>query len=801
MRSTSVKRIPTACAVLFFTILAAFAVLFLPFRTSAGQAPEEIQEFGVQAVALDTVESSDTDLRFLFSVGSLHYNRVGFVFSKTNTNPTMGGAGCTTRDTDVVYSSVYANGEPIVPSPGRYWAAIKVSDVPNDYFDEPIYVKAFVEDGVGIRYSSVQHVTVCEAFGNEKIANDFVPILRFVVASDVHYAESVGEQDQKFHDLMEGAYDYSDHHAKYAALDGVFIVGDMTHRGYESYLNRFFTDFYAYTRPGTEAQAVLGNHEFSPANQSAYTVTRYLSASGYDSADRHITISGYHFILMSPSDYYGFNNAKISWLEDQLAIAAADDPTGKKPIFVFQHMPAKDTVYGSVDWGVANLEPVFENYPQVVDFSAHSHYPINDPRSIWQGSYTELNTGSCREWGSDIVGYRDTTVFAKDIYGGWTPDEFPEDYLFDPGKYYVVEVNGASRVLIRAFDVGTGVEAIDPIFLASVGDPERFAYTNDRANHEETPRFAPDAEVETIKVTAASASFRFPRTASGAYVQNYRCEIRQGETLIDTVYRLDCGFLFPAPETLTLSFTGLTPDADYTVTIVPVTSWENEGEPLVFQFSTPDVPGIPVQVFSAVFGAGGTATDGVSGVTLTKRGSPMTVYDGDADAYYAVFDGNDAFEFYGIEDYYSYLQSAFTFETYLCMDAIPASGVVAPFSNQEGGGFGYEYDTSGHMDFWIKVNGEWVSAGATLATGEWLHLVATYNGSTLILYVNGVAVDSIAVSGTPATPNADHLSIGADSKGYNGSENFARCKIKTANVYRVALTASEVTARYDALTN
>ena len=34
-------------------------------------------------------------------------------------------------------------------------------------------------------------------------------------------------------------------------------------------------------------------------------------------------------------------------------------------------------------------------------------------------------------------------------------------------------------------------------------------------------------------------------------------------------------------ETLTLSFTGLSEDTEYTLSIIPVTSWENEGEPLV----------------------------------------------------------------------------------------------------------------------------------------------------------------------------------------------------------------------------
>lgn len=792
MHVSFLKRRPAAAVCFAAVILVLAAVLFWAFGASADEPEAEFADFGYQTVAADSVESDSTSLRFVFTVGSLDYDRVGFVFSKTNKNPTVGGGGCTVKETTVAYSSITADGKSVPAPSGRYWVAIRMNDVWNEFFDTPVYVNAFVEDGLGVRYATAESVTVCQAFGIERIADDFEPILRFVVASDVHYNSEPDGQDVKFHTMLSDAYDYSDSHTLYQALDGVFIVGDIAHRGWEAPLNRFFSDFYAYTRPGTAAMAVLGNHEFWP--EPSYTEARFLAASGYASTCQHLTISGYHFILMSTDHYEGFYADRIAWLSEQLEIAAADDPTGKKPIFVFQHHPAKDTVYGSADWGVTNLEPVFEQYPQVVDFSAHSHYPINDPRSVWQGSYTAFNTGSCREWGMDITGWRNSTVFAKEN-GGWTPNEFPEDYLFDPGKYYIVEVNAASRVLVRAFDVGTGVEVIEPIFLASVGDPDRFAYTDERANDEETPRFAPDAEVETLSLTYNAAEFRFPRTVEGGYVQNYRCEIRQGDSLIDTVYRLDCGFLFPAPETLTLSFTGLSEDTEYTLSIIPVTSWENEGEPLVVNFSTSELTPL---IFSASFGADGTAQDSVSGETLTKRGDPTTIFEGGK--YYAEFDGDDSFEFYGITDYYSYLQSAFTFETYLCMDAIPASDVVAPFSNQEGGGFGYEYNTEGRMDFWIKVNGNWTSAGATLATGEWLHLVATFDGSSLILYVNGVKVAETAVSGTPATPNANHLSVGADSKGNNGSENFAACKVAVANVYRVAKTADEVAELYASLT-
>lgn len=789
MLCESVKKRSLALAVFLAAILI-LAALIPALRVSAGESAEEIADLSFQTVKNDNVESDTTDLRFLFTVGSLDYTRAGFVFSKTNASPTVGGAGCTVYGTDVVYSSVAADGKTVKAPDGRYWVAVKISGIDNAYFDTPIYLNAFVEDNEGVRYAGSDPITVCEAFGNESNAAAFVPILRFAVFSDAHYGESANAQDEKLRNLIEGAYDYSDNHEKYQTLDGVFAVGDIADKGKTTELNRFFSDFYGFIRPGTEAQAVLGNHEFyhDPAN----TVSRYLAASGYESADRHITISGYHFILMSPSHYEGFDDAKIAWLDGELAAAAAADPTGKKPIFVFQHHPAYDTVYGSEDeWGVKNLEPVFENYPQVVDFSGHSHFPINDPRSIWQGSYTELNTGSCREWGMDLAGFTSKTVFAIGSEGGWSYNELPGE-LYDPGKYYVVEVNEASRVLIRAFDVGTGCEVIEPIFLASVGNPDRFAYTDDRANREAPPRFADDAEVETVAVTESAASFRFPRTASGGYVQHYRCELRQGDDVIETIYRLDDGFLFPAPETLSLSFTGLDEDTEYTLSIIPVTSWENEGEPLVVNFSTPELTPL---IFSASFGADGTAQDSVSGETLTKRGDPTTILEGGK--YYAEFDGDDSFEFYGIAAYQSALTRAFTFETYLQMDGKPTGDdVFAPFSNQEGGGFGYEYNSSGRMDFWIKVNGSWISAGTTLATGEWTHLAATFDGSVLILYVNGVEADRTNVSGTPALPSANHLSIGADSKGNIGSENFAPCKVAAANVYQVAKTADEVAELY-----
>ena len=62
-------------------------------------------------------------------------------------------------------------------------------------------------------------------------------------------------------------------------------------------------------------------------------------------------------------------------------------------------------MYGSTTcWGVKELTDILEKYPQVVDFAGHSHFPMNDPRSIWQGDYTALNTGTLSYYEMDLAG-------------------------------------------------------------------------------------------------------------------------------------------------------------------------------------------------------------------------------------------------------------------------------------------------------------------------------------------------------------------------------------------------------------
>lgn len=164
----STKRRTLSVLLILAMLIVALAVI-IPLAVSATPDPElpEIDDFSYQTLsALNLANDDDTDLRFVFTVGKLDYTEVGFVISKSNSTPTIGGANCYKAGTDKVYSTITADGTPQAAGDGRYWVAVKLTDIPHSYFDGSFYLCAFVTDGEGTRYSSVKSFTVCTAAGH-----------------------------------------------------------------------------------------------------------------------------------------------------------------------------------------------------------------------------------------------------------------------------------------------------------------------------------------------------------------------------------------------------------------------------------------------------------------------------------------------------------------------------------------------------------------------------------------------------------------------------------------------------------
>lgn len=286
---------------------------------------------------------------------------------------------------------------------------------------------------------------------------DFKPVLRFAVCSDVHFendneleakGEEAGEEyeeylqkvdvpGQRLAAAIQTAYSYAESYDGYKGLDAFAVAGDFTDKGAPEQYEAFNKTCKENLRAGTQRIVCSGNHEYymyrsKDRAEGARVFEKYIG-----SLNNHYVINGYHFISVSYDDKVETYLKSGVWLKKELDKAVAD--TGDKPIFVFQHPAPFFTVYGSVKWGDPTISAILSSYPQVVDFSGHSHYPINDPRSIWQGTFTALGCGT--------LAYFETEL---DTIAG----NFPGD-VEQAAQFYFVEADKDGNLRIKAYDLLT----------------------------------------------------------------------------------------------------------------------------------------------------------------------------------------------------------------------------------------------------------------------------------------------------------------------------------------------------------
>ena len=270
--------------------------------------------------------------------------------------------------------------------------------------------------------------------------DDFIPVMRFVATSDTHI-ETLGDIGcQRTSAMLKTAYAISEADEDYKNLDAVVFSGDLTDNG----KRKSFYAFAAVTdneiREGTERLAVVAkaHDSYTFFNNSLDVFT---DITGQET-DFHRVIGGFHFIGISRSPTLKhYTKQQVEWLDENIAAAIAADP--EKPVFVFQHEHVRDTVYGSSKsdgWGLDTFTEVLEKYPQVVHISGHSHFPANDPRAVWQGSFTAINDGG--------LAYYELAV---DGENGQFPEE--KDRM---SQALIVEVDADNRVLVKVLDVDAG---------------------------------------------------------------------------------------------------------------------------------------------------------------------------------------------------------------------------------------------------------------------------------------------------------------------------------------------------------
>ncbi|MBQ9310118.1 MAG: metallophosphoesterase [Bacteroidales bacterium] len=283
----------------------------------------------------------------------------------------------------------------------------------------------------------------CKDFNEKKV------VVNLAVISDTHVNGYNTVPAYKFRSALIQERDYA---ARFGGLDGIVVVGDLVDS--PAWDARKYTEIDDWKRlyesvfdPKEMPLAyTVGNHdvwkEWTPNTyKEAKQFTRRFGPDYYrtevgdprmaeEFECRHNVIGGYHILALTPNgrDPVVYPEESIRWLDEQLKAITEAEPD--KYVIVITHAMIYGTVYGSfLDdtykkhpgyWSTKALTEVLAKYPQAVTFGGHLHFPLNDPRSIWQGDFTVMGTASTRYMAIDNGGYEDmagyTVMKDKDEY-------------------------------------------------------------------------------------------------------------------------------------------------------------------------------------------------------------------------------------------------------------------------------------------------------------------------------------------------------------------------------------------------
>lgn len=353
-----------------------------------------------------------------------------------------------------------------------------------------------------------------EAF--PKAPADFRPVLRFAACSDIHVSgkESTAEErhpeEERLAKLINFMYDYSAKQ-EYKGFDALCIAGDMTDGGRDFEYDSFNKVIKENLKDETKLLICTGNHEYiAYRDKDASEGARMFEEKIQPNQDTHEIINGYHFVLCSYSEDGRTFKAKLPWFDKETEAAVRE--SGNKPVFTFQHPAPQGTIYGSVCWGDKDIPKIFRKYPQMINFSGHSHYPVNDPRSIWQNKYTALGCGTLSYYETDLDGFA---------------GNFPYE-THEAAQFYIVEADAEGNVRILSYDLITDQFFDNEYYLTGLAG-KNYAYKFAKMKKSGgRPVFPADIEIETRKNENGETVLVFSGAKDKYCAESYKVSVFSG---------------------------------------------------------------------------------------------------------------------------------------------------------------------------------------------------------------------------------------------------------------------------------
>lgn len=532
---------------------------------------------------------------------------------------------------------------------------VKCDALDNAFFDGSLAasVSLHVSDGIGDVASAYTPIV----FGGEVVVSkDFDAkniVLSLGVVSDVHVNPqwTADKWKSALQQLKAKALENDPD-----GLAGVLVAGDLIDNPNNTQLSLFKSTLESELDvKKTPLVYTVGNHDvpsyaWAATMPSDVTYMRNMFGDDYYLYDkdqdmrtryeaRHCVVGDCHIFSVSPNGDQPivYDPAVVSWLDSQLAAVTSAEPD--KYVILITHPMIKNTVYGSRlgeeggiwssslshYWATDALTPVLKKYPQVIVFGGHLHFPLNDPRSVWQGDFTVFGCGSVRYMAIENGKYEDmsSATVMKDCND------------FSQGNLLQFDSNGNMRVLRMDF---WNKDVIGEPVVSSYPTSDKSHLTKYNHTTRSLANAAPVLSTLDVDVTDGVATAKWAAGTDDEFVHHYVLTLRKGGTVVTTKKILADFYKSAKTSGMKKEWTrslGNVTDGTYELTLEAYDSWDAAAKPLTKTFQvgstssslwTDDKAGS-----DAVSGGNGTVsndwltyTDGKVSWTANTTGKPRT---------------------------------------------------------------------------------------------------------------------------------------------------------------------------------
>ena len=354
------------------------------------------------------------------------------------------------------------------------------------------------------------------------------PLLRLGVVSDMHLGPGGS------HAAMGKALVWLDE----MKVDAVAFTGDMINIGimdeakmFMAQWNGVFQGNRAKDGRSVERLVVSGNHDAFDHDPKKFNLPGWTEQKLLDETIRRDLknrwkeafgedwqliwrkeVKGVTFV---GTQYLHFFHPPVERYFRENAAAFAKD----RPFFVLQHAHPKGTCYGKIARSAEDrgeMARALAAFPNAVVLSGHSHIPLADERSVWQGAFTSIGCG--------CAGVNSTTASAGDGYANEGEGYGPHFKRFNPQPspnegsrgVQVIDVSADRLVLHRhstTYDCPIGPDWAVPI-PARAGGPYDY---DRRAKTGKAPEFPAGTvvDVERLVKDVACVRISFPAAKPG----------------------------------------------------------------------------------------------------------------------------------------------------------------------------------------------------------------------------------------------------------------------------------------------